>query len=141
MSICQRTTKSKRAIRKTSKILYWPLLPAFIVEKWDHESHAVLNRNLPWLFYQDNLYRSPIQKSSHLLIINSVRSTGSLKGLSKNETSDSFLCLSFIHTSAAERQEKKKTPAITIGLHQDRHHAPERRCSSRTFRYGYLVTT
>ena len=63
-----------------------------------------------------------------------VRSTGSLRGCLTNlrlSLSSLILVFSFFLFP----------PGITCGFGRVRANAPERRCSSRTFRYGYLVTT
>ena len=63
-----------------------------------------------------------------------VRSTGSLRGCLTNlrlSLSSLILVFSFFLF----------LPGITCGFGRVRVNAPERRCSSRTFRYGYLVTT
>ena len=46
-----------------------------------------------------------------------------------------------IHLIIKDSEEKYKKGKPTLTCVIQRNSAPERRCSSRTFRYGYLVTT
>ena len=95
--------------------------------------HYIIYTSYTFLSFTLQFRVSTCQRSLYTLKTD-VRSTGSLWGCLTNlrlSLSSLILVFSFFLFP----------PGITCGFGRVRVNAPERRCSSRTFRYGYLVTT
>ena len=95
--------------------------------------HYITYTSYTFLSFTLQFRVSTCQRSLYTLKTD-VRSTGSLWGCLTNlrlSLSSLILVFSFFLFP----------PGITCGFGRVRVNAPERRCSSRTFRYGYLVTT